>query len=80
MAYNKSLDAGDPFNAAKRLHQASSGNLLDDLRKYLDIFTDYATIRIYWKFYRDPKMSVPAEGNHDPRNLQKGYYLFINKT
>jgi len=42
---------------------------MDELKKYLDIFQDYATIRIYWKFYGDKNMSEPAHGNHDPRNL-----------
>ena len=53
---------------------------MEDLKKYLDIFSDYATIRIYWKFYSDKRMQSPASGNHDPRNLKRAYYLYINKT
>ena len=49
--------------------QSGGNNLMDELKKYLDIFQDYATIRIYWKFYGDKNMSEPAHGNHDPRNL-----------
>jgi hypothetical protein len=53
---------------------------MEDLRRQLDLFSDYATIRIYWKFYDDKRMSKPARGSHDPRNLQRAYYLFINRT
>lgn len=53
---------------------------MDELNKYLDIFQDYATIRIYWKFYDDKKMKAPAKGNRDPRSLQRAYYMYINKT
>lgn len=42
---------------------------MEDLKKYLDIFSDYATIRVYWKFYGDKRMQVAANGNSDPRNL-----------
>lgn len=58
----------------------SSGSLMEDLRKYLDLFNDYATIRVYWKFYDDKRMEVPAAKNRDPRLLKRAYYLFINKT
>lgn len=53
---------------------------MEDLKKYLDIFSDYATIRIYWKFYNDQGMQLSANGNYDPRNLQRAYFLYINKT
>jgi hypothetical protein len=53
---------------------------MDELKKYLDIFQDYATIRIYWKFYENKDMTEHAHGNKDPRNLKRAYYLFINKT
>lgn len=53
---------------------------MEDLRKYLDLFNDYATIRIYWKFYEDRRLQQPAGGNEDPRKLRRAYYLFINKT
>jgi hypothetical protein len=53
---------------------------MEDLKKYLDIFSDYATIRIYWKFYNDKRMQGPASGNHDPRNMKRAYFLYINKT
>ena len=53
---------------------------MEDLRKYLDLFNDYATIRIYWKFYEDRRLQQPAHGNGDPRKLRRAYYLFINKT
>ena len=53
---------------------------MDELKKYLDIFQDYATIRIYWKFYGDKSMSTPAQGNNDPRNLERAYYMYINKS
>jgi len=29
---------------------------MEDLKRQLDIFNDYATIRIYWKFYDDKRM------------------------
>ena len=53
---------------------------MEDLKKYLDIFSDYATIRIYWKFYDDKRLQTAANGNHDPRNLKRAYFLYINKT
>lgn len=30
--------------------------LVDELRKHLDLFSDYATLRIYWKFYKDKRL------------------------
>jgi hypothetical protein len=54
--------------------------LIEELRKYLDLFSDYATIRIYWKFYQDKKQTVPASGKHDPRSLKRAYFLYINRT
>lgn len=53
---------------------------MEDLRQYLDIFSDYATIRIYWKFYGDKRLLTPAVGCNDPRSLQRAYYLYINKS
>jgi len=53
---------------------------MEDLRKYLDLFNDYATIRIYWKFYDDKRMQKPVVGNEDPRKLKRAYYLFMNKS
>ena len=57
--------------------QPLTGNLMEDLKRQLDLFSDYATIRIYWKFYDDNGMSRPARGNDDPRKLKRAYYLFI---
>ena len=59
---------------------ALTGNLMDDLKNQLDLFSDYATIRIYWKFYEDNGMSRPARGNDDPRKLKRAYFLFISRT
>lgn len=53
---------------------------MEDLKRQLDLFTDYATLRIYWKFYDDNGMSRPARSNDDPRKLKRAYFLFIGKT
>lgn len=53
---------------------------MDELRQYLDIFSDYATIRIYWKFYADKQQTKAADASQDPRKLERAYYLYINKT
>jgi hypothetical protein len=52
---------------------------MDELKKHLDIFNDYATIRIYWKFYNDKDMNIPAQAK-DPRYLKRAYFMYINKT
>jgi len=31
-------------------------SLIDELHKHLDLFSDYATLRIYWKFYKDKRL------------------------
>jgi len=75
----KSTRPGAP-GAASYNQSGGTGSLMEDLRKYLDLFKDYATIRIYWKFYDDKRLQQPAVGNEDPRKLRRAYYLFINKT
>lgn len=52
--------------------------MMEDLKRQQDLFPDYATIRIYWKFYDDKGMSRPARGNDDPRKLKRAYYLFLS--
>ena len=53
---------------------------MDELYKYLDLFNDYATVRIYWKFYDDKKMKIPSKNNNDPRKLKRAYFLYLNKS
>ena len=53
---------------------------MDDLKNQLDLFSDYATIRIYWKFYDDNGMTRPARSNDDPRKLKRAYFLFLGKS
>lgn len=57
-----------------------TGNMMEDLKRQQDLFPDYATIRIYWKFYDDKGMSRPARSNDDPRKLKRAYYLFLSKS
>lgn len=56
-----------------------TGNMMEDFKRQQELFPDYATIRIYWKFYDDKGMSRPAKGNDDPRKLKRAYYLFLSK-
>mmetsp|Transcript_22925 Transcript_22925/g.35304 ORF Transcript_22925/g.35304 Transcript_22925/m.35304 type:complete len:125 (-) Transcript_22925:1281-1655(-) len=54
--------------------------MMEDLRANLDIFSDYASIRIYWKTYDDKKLTLHNSECHDPRKMKKAYFLFVNKT
>jgi len=68
--------------SAAGLQEKNPSSLLEDLKKYQDDFSDFATIRIYWKFYTDKKMTKEVNGGRktDPRRLERGYYLYINRT
>ena len=70
---------GNPSSRNNASRQ-SDKHLMDDLKKYLDLFNDYATLRIYWKFYDDKGLSEPSKNRKDPRKTQRAYFLYINKS
>ena len=56
---------------------------MEDLKRQLDIFNDYATIRIYWKFYEDKRMEnsvLKTDKNIDPQKMKRAYLMYIGKT
>jgi hypothetical protein len=68
------------YQSSSSKQSVAGSNLIGELRKYLDLFNDYATIRIYWKFYKDPQQTVPVEQPREPRKLQRTYFLYLNKS
>ena len=61
--------------------QGQSANLLEDLRRQLDLFqNDYAAIRVYWKFYGDKGQKTAAEDNNDPKKLKRAYFLYLSRS
>lgn len=55
-------------------------SLQDELTRNLDSHNDYAAIRIYWKFYGDKAMEIPAESAGEARYMERGYFLYLSKT
>lgn len=56
---------------------------MEDLKRQLDIFNDYATIRIYWKFYDDKRMEqsvLNSDKAIDPQKMKRAYLMYIGKT
>jgi hypothetical protein len=39
---------------------------------------DFATIRIYWKFYKDQQMQIEDPAAMNPISLTKGFFLYSN--
>jgi hypothetical protein len=40
--------------------------------------SDFATIRIYWRFFQDPEMKVEDENVGQPSKLKKGFFIYFN--
>ena len=56
-------------------------NLMDELKKNLDFMqNDFATIRIYWKFYDDKKMSQPHPEAGYPKQMKRAYFMYLSKN
>lgn len=74
------MSQSSPFLGRNSSSSRAGVNVMEVLQSNLDLFTDFATIRIYWKFYDDKRLEQPSENAGDPRKLKKAYFIYINKS